>query len=54
VPAYLWTYCLNIGIRVVAQVPPFDWKHAELGELRDFLKQEAAAGRFVPSNNLPL
>ena len=37
-----------------AQVPPFDWKHAELGELRDFLIQEAKLGRFAPSNNLPL
>lgn len=35
-------------------VPPFDWHHAELGELRQFLQNEIASGRYVPTLNLPL
>ena len=37
-----------------SQVPPFDWSHAELGGLREFLVKEACAGRFTPCPGLPL
>ena len=36
------------------EVPPFDWMHANLEELRGFLLSEALAGRFTPSSGLPL
>ena len=50
---YIYVYTLY-AICAPAQVPPFDWKHAQLDEVRQFLIQEAAAGRFVPSTNLTL
>ena len=50
---YIYVYTLY-AICAPAQVPPFDWKHAQLDEVRQFLIQEAAAGRFVPSPNLTL
>lgn len=35
-------------------VPPMDWHHADLGELRAFLRAEIDRGHFVPVSNLPL
>ena len=38
----------------ISQVPPFDWKDAQLEEVRHFLLKEQAAGRFVPTSGLTL
>lgn len=36
------------------QAPPFNWQHAELDGIRDFLVPEALAGNFIPSYGLSL
>ena len=46
---YVLLYCHKLS-----QVPPFDWKDAQLDEIRNFLLDEAAAGRFVPTSGLTL
>ena len=33
---------------------PFDWAHADLQPLRDYLLQAKEAGKFVPQPGLPL
>jgi hypothetical protein len=38
----------------IAKVPPYDWEHADLEEIRTFLRQEIECGRYVPTLNLPL
>ena len=38
----------------MSQVPPFDWQHAELDEIRQFVLSEVMAGRFKPSTGLAL
>ena len=32
---------------------PVQWEHADLEELRDFLREEIRCGRYVPTLNLP-
>ena len=38
----------------MSEVPPFDWAHAELDAIRDFLVSEAKEGRFKPAAGIPL
>ena len=43
-----------VQIQPAAEVPPFDWVHANLQPLREFLQEEINQGRFVPVSNIPL
>jgi len=33
---------------------PFDWAHADLEPIREYLQQAQAAGKFLPQTGLPL
>ena len=45
-------YCCTSNI---AKDQPFGWEHANLDDLRQFLRDEITAGRYVPVNsNIPL
>ena len=53
------TWCFQIQwafelLDSMSEVPPFDWLHAELDAIRDFLVSEAQEGRFKPSVGIPL
>ena len=45
------------GMHHAADMPkaqPVQWEHADLEELREFLREEIRCGRYVPTLNLPL
>ncbi len=69
IPIYLYIYIWIQGLKKISlnqthtdptspvnflEVAPFDWEHADLHDVRSFLRNEIHAGRYVPTLNLPL
>lgn len=52
--SYIYIYIYRVALGLHAKVPPYDWEHAGLDEIRSFLQEEIRCGRYQPTLGIPL